>query len=269
MPATGEQRAEHVDRGTDPLDQLVGRDRHDVAGVRQFETPRRRAHHVDADRREQIAHDRDVGDVGHVGEVERAIGEQRRRHQLEHGVLRPGNGDRPGEWTVAPDEDRIVAARVIGGTGCAVGLLGRIHGPPVCSLREARRAHRQPPLARRPRTPSAARGTARRRRARTDRLTRRVRAGRRSVRCLPPHRRVRRWRTARDDAFRRDDPLVRLAVPLAGPRGARPQLFLPVVVGTAGPSGSDTTARARSARRGLDECGLRQHAVHPDRQLRR
>ncbi len=43
--------------------------------------------------RQQLAHPADVGDVGHVAQDVGALGQDRRRHQLEHRVLGPADGD--------------------------------------------------------------------------------------------------------------------------------------------------------------------------------
>ena len=82
--------------------------------------------------------------VGHVGELVRAVGEQRRRHQLEHRVLRPGHGDSPAAgraWRTMI----CVVARL--GTRPAAHRGGRHRdpSPPVCSARcQARRHGRSP-----------------------------------------------------------------------------------------------------------------------------
>ena len=74
LAAATEQRTEHVDRGADALDELVRSDRRDVTAIghrdRSIAVERRRH----ADRRQQIAHDRHVGDGRHVG-----AGDTRRR----------------------------------------------------------------------------------------------------------------------------------------------------------------------------------------------
>ena len=138
--------------------------------------------------------------------------------------LAPGTVTDAGERTVAPDEDRIVAAG--GGRRRSVrgGLLGRIHGPPVCSAAWSQAGASS--AAAGPTTPNtgSARSTppARRRRARTRSTAPRACSRRREGPFAAYRRTVepRRRRAARDDRVRRDDPLVRLAVPLAGPRGA-------------------------------------------------
>ena len=105
--APGEQRAEHVDRGPDPLDLLVRRDRREVPGVRQGEPSRLRSRRVDSDGGEQVAHARDVDDRRNVGQFVGAVGEDRRGHQLEDRVLRPRHVDRAPELTDATDDDLV------------------------------------------------------------------------------------------------------------------------------------------------------------------
>ena len=99
-PGAREQRAEHDDRGADLLDELGRR--------RRREAPRRTARQIDSSwsaaqwTRQPSSpstdgHGVDVADARDVGEPEHALGEQARRHLLQHGVLRPARGDRPGE----------------------------------------------------------------------------------------------------------------------------------------------------------------------------
>ena len=106
-PATGEQRPEHVDRSPDPLDLFVRRDRREVALVRQREPTGSWRRRADPDRAEQLAHAGDVHDRRHVGQLVRAVGEDRGGHQLEDGVLRPGHVDRAPELADPADDDLI------------------------------------------------------------------------------------------------------------------------------------------------------------------
>ena len=46
---------------------------------------------------EHVDHGEDVGDAGNVGEHRPALGQQRRRHELEGGVLRARDHDRSRE----------------------------------------------------------------------------------------------------------------------------------------------------------------------------
>ena len=93
LTATRQQRAEDVDRSADPFDLLVRRDRDEVAGVRHPQASGCRNLRRDADRRQEVAHDRHVGDLRHVGQLVGAVGEDRRDHQLEHRVLRARDVD--------------------------------------------------------------------------------------------------------------------------------------------------------------------------------
>ena len=89
---------------------------------------------VDTDRREQVAHDRHVGDVGHVREVVFAVGEQGRSHQLEHGVLRTRDDDLTLQRTGSMNDDDSVGVASIGerllvrGAGGTGIELARRHG---------------------------------------------------------------------------------------------------------------------------------------------
>ena len=55
---------------------------------------------------EQLAHELDVDDVGHVRELVGALGEDGRRHQLEHGVLGAAHRHRAGQRAGRPHGDR-------------------------------------------------------------------------------------------------------------------------------------------------------------------
>ena len=76
-----------------PLHQLVRRDRREVAVVGHPQPAGLGDLGADADRRQQLGHDRHVDDRRHVGQLVGAVGEDRRRHQLEHGVLGAGHVD--------------------------------------------------------------------------------------------------------------------------------------------------------------------------------
>ena len=104
-PAAREQRAEHVDRRPDPLDQLVRGDRREVAGVGHPQPAGLGDLGADADRRQQLGHDRHVDDRRHVGQLVGAVGEDRRRHQLEHGVLGAGDVDGAAQLADAAHDD--------------------------------------------------------------------------------------------------------------------------------------------------------------------
>ena len=91
-PAPRDQRPEHADRGPQLRDRPVvglgpglGRDvdRHGVAVH----------HHRGAEAAQHVGHQRHVEDLRAVGERRGALGQQRRRHQLQHAVLRPDHVD--------------------------------------------------------------------------------------------------------------------------------------------------------------------------------
>ncbi len=84
--ASGEQRSEHIDRRADALDEFVRRHGVEVAtvGEQQRVVVSRVPLGGYTDRGQEIAHDGDIGDVGHVGQRRHTVGEQGGRHQLEH-----------------------------------------------------------------------------------------------------------------------------------------------------------------------------------------
>jgi hypothetical protein len=110
--APGQQRAEHVDRGADPLDQLVGSDGDELSVVGQHEPAALGAPRSDAEGGEELAHDRHVVDRRDVGQLVVAVGEQAHSHQLEHGVLRPGDTDRALQRADVTDRDLVRCYRL-------------------------------------------------------------------------------------------------------------------------------------------------------------
>jgi hypothetical protein len=56
---------------------------------------------------EQLRQHADVGQVGDVGEAQRAVGQQARAHQRQGGVLGAGDRDRAVERTTAADADLV------------------------------------------------------------------------------------------------------------------------------------------------------------------
>ena len=92
LSAAGDERAEHRDGPADPADQvvvgLVAERRRDLDRHRRRATGDRAPQAAD-----QLRHDRDVQDVGHVGQDRRAFGQQRGGHQLQDAVLGPAHGD--------------------------------------------------------------------------------------------------------------------------------------------------------------------------------
>ena len=104
-----QQRAEHHDRRTDALDEVVRRlgvqlgghvDDQPVIGTR----------HGHAHGFEQFAHERYVGDVGHVGQHVLPLRQQARRHQLEHAVLGAADADFAVERAAALRHERVALA---------------------------------------------------------------------------------------------------------------------------------------------------------------
>ena len=57
---------------------------------------------------EDLLHQRDVVDGRAVGQHRRALGQQRRAHELEHGVLRAGYADLPAQPSAALDQESFI-----------------------------------------------------------------------------------------------------------------------------------------------------------------
>ena len=188
----------------------------------------------DADGRQQLAHDRHVDDRRHVGQLVGAVGEDRRRHQLEDRVLRTWHLDGAVQVADAAHHDLIGTHRSDhrrtprnGATAAqyAPAVPGGGHGPDTGRVRQVVREWPDEPgvasTLERPREDLLARATRRR-----DDRRHRLRAGRGPVQHLPPRRRRRRQRrrsaVAGDDPLPAGDPVVRLAVRPPGAGGARP-----------------------------------------------
>ena len=111
VPAAGQQRAEHADRGAQPAYQVVVGLGARLAPARRS-PPRRRRPAVErldaaAEPPQHLGHDRDVGDPRHVGDHGAARRQQRGRHQLERGVLRADHPYLAGQPGAALDPDHI------------------------------------------------------------------------------------------------------------------------------------------------------------------
>jgi hypothetical protein len=117
LAAARQQRTEHDDGRPDLGDELRRRFGRDFLGP--FDEQRRRLEDigdaapavVDLDAQahgfEEIAHDGHVGDVGHVGQLGRAVGQDGRRHQLQHRVLGAPDTNGPCERVARPHDDAI------------------------------------------------------------------------------------------------------------------------------------------------------------------
>ena len=101
-----QQRAQHRNGRPHPLHEVIRRlgadlsrhiDDQTVIGARD----------ADAHRFEQIAHERHVGDVGHVRQHMPALGQQAGRHQLQHAVLGAADAHLAVEAAVAPHQDHV------------------------------------------------------------------------------------------------------------------------------------------------------------------
>ena len=235
--------------------------------------------------------------VGHVGQLVRAVGEDRRRHQLEHGVLGAGHVDRAVQLADAAHDDlpRSVVAPL---------HRAAITTRPVCSRRAGRRSQRRPPRRRRRRgrdgtpcrrasgpTEPGVGGRPASAPATTSCSSEPAGDGTFAQADGPVHelpadadpvdRRRRRPLAGDDDATAgrsRGSPgcsPCRCAgrSPAAArrrPHAAHDARRAPTPW-WAPPDRLDPRSadRARPARRGVDVVGVHQHAVHPDRQLRR
>ena len=63
--------------------------------------------HRAAQAAQHVGHQRDVEDLGAVGDRRRALGEQRRRHELENAVLRAHHVDGPDQPGAAPNREML------------------------------------------------------------------------------------------------------------------------------------------------------------------
>ena len=128
-----EERAEHEDRGAHAADDLVvGLARGDgVRGQRQHAAVAQRAR-LRAERAQQRRHGGDVAEARRVGKRQRLLGEQRRGHQGEAGVLGARDLDAAREGAAAMDHDLVhqrgllggIPRRPLAGLGLAPGHVG-------------------------------------------------------------------------------------------------------------------------------------------------
>src|SRR3546814_6548950 len=65
----------------------------------------------DAELTQQIGHGRDVGEMRQIGETQRLVGEQRRRHQRQRRILCAADHDFAVERRAAADPDLVHEAR--------------------------------------------------------------------------------------------------------------------------------------------------------------
>jgi hypothetical protein len=113
LARTGEQRAEHQDRGAHLADDVIGGDgRGQPAGSRSHDPAEIvRAGAFDRSRGaelvEQMAEAVDIGEPRQVAQRQRLIGQQRAGHQRKRGILGAGNGDFSGQAVSAADEDTV------------------------------------------------------------------------------------------------------------------------------------------------------------------
>ncbi len=279
MAAPREQRAEHVDRRPDPFDQLVRRDRRQVAVVGEDQPTGFGSDDRHADRAEQFRHDRHVDDLGDVAQLERPVGQQRGRHQLQHRVLGARHDHFTRQRTGVADHDQRFG---ITGSGSRArirdgGGRDRIHrhqyAPPVPAAgRTVTRVW--------PDEPDVAAALEQ---PRDDLVLERQTPDGTFEQADGPFLEYERRLERSDGNARRDhplphlDPVVQLAVRAAGPRARRAPVAPAAppccssgesVVGAARPADRTPDPRPRTARRGVDELGVHQHAVHPDRQVR-
>jgi hypothetical protein len=92
----GDQRPQHQDRGAHLAHQVIGRGGVVDVLARQSDRPLLAAElgrYFDAVLRQQIGHGGDVGQVRHAVQTHLAIGQQRRCHQRQRGVLGAADAD--------------------------------------------------------------------------------------------------------------------------------------------------------------------------------
>ena len=104
LATAGEHRTHDDDRGTELLDDLVGRHWFDLGGNIDAQG-RAIAGDAAAGGAQQIRHQVDIGDARHVVQVVRALREQGRRHQLQDRVLGAADGNGSLEWPSPTDAD--------------------------------------------------------------------------------------------------------------------------------------------------------------------
>ena len=223
----------------------------------------------DPDGCQQIAHDPDVGDGRHVGEAIHAVGEQRRGHQLEDGVL----GSRHDHLAV----QRRGAANhnPVGIHGPQVWPIAQLvpRRPPVASWRVPRRTDVAPVVASRNTRGAATHScpvtTSSKRCRGHQRVGDDVHPARGTVHDLRAIDRRDAVDGHADDPLPHRHPLVRMAVrPSAAQHVAPPAAAGEQTVVVAARSPLTATRRhARPARCGLDVGCVHQHAVHADGQL--
>ncbi len=110
VAGAGEQRAEHVERGAHLADEIVGGEgAGHLRGVQHRLGTRHALALVDVDAQpaKQLRQEPRVGQPGHVGEAQRLVGKQARRHQLDGRVLRPADGDDPLQPGAAGDRNAV------------------------------------------------------------------------------------------------------------------------------------------------------------------
>ena len=117
VPEPGEERADEIHGRADPVSDLERRDRCDRAGVHDLEVlsglPGRCGDGIDAqpDGAEGVRHDAHVVDHGDVRQQVTPVREERSGHELEHGVLRPGDRHLALERTARRGDDDVVTRR--------------------------------------------------------------------------------------------------------------------------------------------------------------
>ncbi len=111
VTGAGDQGSQHVERGAHLAHQFVGRDgAEDLRGMQhRLRTvgPVITLDDLTAQAAQQIGQGAGVGQAGHVGEPQRLVAEQARRHQLEGGVLGARDRDHALKSLPPGDDDSV------------------------------------------------------------------------------------------------------------------------------------------------------------------
>jgi hypothetical protein len=110
VPAAGEERPEHQDRGPHGLHELVRRER--LVKARSVQVHARTVdRRLDAHLLEQPQHRADVVKPRNVGQPQRLDGEQRGAHDRQRRILRAGDAHRTAQGRAADDQELVHSYR--------------------------------------------------------------------------------------------------------------------------------------------------------------
>ena len=129
------QRRQHLERGAHLAHHVIaGEDRRDLVGgeahgVAFAKATGQRHLHLDPEADQQLGHGAHIGQAGHIGQGQGLRRQQRRRHQLQGGILGAANGDFPLEGVAAADANSVHGGCCSGQPPSGkAGLFGRFRG---------------------------------------------------------------------------------------------------------------------------------------------